>query len=236
VRSVTEPATVQFILCHGDDVRDPMMLAELIRREVDASGSEGFGDLSIEGNTLVVWWRGGTLPPGVRGLLDGSDARVIVRSCRYTERELRDAVQSLVDGWHRLPFTMVSVGPLPGAAGVRVEVAELELPQAQSYFTEQPLRPSPDGVPIEVHIEPTGYPPVVIHSLRARTVEELARVDVDRYVGLHIDEATRRALEDGWLVRSFAEDAGGGLTLDLRRDRLDLCHNRQGTVIRADVG
>jgi hypothetical protein len=71
---------------------------------------------------------------------------------------------------------------------------------------------------------------------RPRTAEELADIDVDRYVGLHIDEATRHALEDGWLVPSFAEGAGGGLTLELRRDRLDLCHDRQGTVTRADVG
>jgi hypothetical protein len=194
----------------------------------------GLGDLCIEGNTLVVRWRGGTPPPEIRRLVDDSDTRVIVRFCLYTERELSDAVQSLVEGWQRLPFTMVSVGPLPEAAGVEVEVAEPELPHAQKYFTEQPLQAS-NGVPIEVRIEPTGYPPLVIYPLRPRTADELAGIDVDRYVGLHIDEATRRALEDGRLVRSFAENAGGGLTLDLRRDRLDLCH-RQGTVIRADVG
>lgn len=225
----------RLISWHGDEVPDPVMLAELIRHEVEASRREGLGALCIEGDTLVVWWRGGTLPPGVRRLVDDSDTRVIVRSCRYTERELRDAVQSLVDGWHRLPFTMVSVGPSPEAAGVVVEVAEPELPQAQTYFTGQPVQLS-DGVPIEVRIQPTGYPPLVIYPLRPKTAEELAGIDVDRYVGLHIDQATRHALEDGWLVRSFAENAGGGLTLDLRRDRLDLCHNRQGTVIRADVG
>lgn len=211
------------------------MLAELIRHEVEASRSEGLGALCIEGDTLVVWWRGGTLPLGVRRLVDDSDTRVIVRSCRYTERELREAVQSLVDGWHQLPFTMVSAGPSPEAAGVVVEVAEPELPQAHKYFSEHPLQLS-NGVPIELRVEPTGYPPLVIYPLRPKTAEELAGIDVDRYVGLHIDEATWHALEDGWLVRSFAENAGGGLTLEFRRDRLNLCHDRQGTVTRADVG
>lgn len=219
----------------GGGVSDSVMLAERLRHEVETGQLEGLGELCIEGNALVVRWRGGTVPPEMRRLIAESDTRVIVRSCRYTERELREAVQTLVGEWGRLPFTMVSVGPLAEAAGVEVGVAEPELQRAREHFTAHPLH-LPNGSPIHIHLEPTGYLPLLTYPLRPRTAEELAGIDVERYIGLHVDEATLGALVDGWIVRSYADNAGGGLTLDLRGNRLNLCHDRHGTVISVDVG
>ena len=220
---------------HVDEVSDLVMVAKRLHEEVAAAQLEGFGALRVESPALVLWWKGGKVPPRIARLIAESDTRVLIRSCRYTEHELLTAVQSLVHRRSRLPFTMLGVGPLPGAAGVAVEAPEPELPAARQHFTSRPLR-LPDGSAIHVHLEPTGYPALVTYPLRARTAKELADIDPDRYVGLHVDEATLRAQEDGWLVRSSAENAGGALTLDRRRNRLNLNHNQQGTVLSAHVG
>lgn len=184
---------------------------------------------------MVVYWRGGVLPSEIQRLAEESDTRVAVRSCPYTARDLDRAVEFVVDRWPRLTFTLLGVERLPGAAGVRVAVAEPELSHGIEYFDAHPLLQS-DGLPLHVEVVPTGYAALHVFPLHPRPVAELARIDTARYIGLPVDEATLRATGDGWLVRSYPYNSGALLTLELRRDRVNLCHDRDGRVTTAEAG
>jgi len=216
-------------------MEDSVEFAAHLRDFVSAQGLSGFGHLRIEDAGVALWWKDGEVPLRVMQLVMDSGVKVAVRSCPYSERELQSVVQRLVDAWNMLPFTMTTLGALSDASGVQVGVAEPEVGAAQAYFSEHPLRLE-TGDSVHVTLEPTGYPPVIAFPLQPGTAAELSTHAIDRFVGLGVNEATVQALEDGWLVRSFTREPGVAVTLDMRADRLNLCHDKQGIVKEAHVG
>ncbi len=143
------------------------------------------------------------------------------------------AVEHLValDDRGLLPFAWYQFGPREGRVEVVVPASDRQV--ALDYFAAHPLRPAPDSEPVPVEVavragaswgsEPGG-------GAREHPDPD-ALVGL---VGLDVDEAASRATAGGWLVRAHEPEAL--LTVELRRNRVNLQYAEDRTVVSVQVG